>query len=101
MDPLTPTPSLDDLVRTYAEFFEARGYRITAALPEHPQPDPIGTSRPDMVATRYEHCVVLLAETPESVTSARAQQEAQSLRDHCRQTRAQFIFAVTDGRVLK
>jgi len=101
MDPLSPDPSHDDLVRAYAGFFEARGYRITAELPEFPEPDLIGTVRPDLLATRYEHRVVLLAETPESVTTARAQQEAKALRAHCQQVRAQFILAVTDGRVLK
>lgn len=101
MEPPSANTSHDDLVRAYAGFFEARGYRIEAELAGFSQPQPIDGVLPDLIATRYEHRVVLLAETPESVTTERAKQEAKVLRGHSQRSRGQFILAVTDGRVLK
>ena len=89
----------DRRVRTLANEFKDKGWKVQADLPNFDQPDPIGNEGriPDILATRGNRTKIIEVETPSTV-DAHQEQHSTFRRSAAQRENAEFELVVTKPR---
>lgn len=70
----------DRAVQRAADSYSRQGFDVTADIKGYQQPKTIGGYRPDVVAKRGRERIIVEVETPDSVDSARDQNQQKAFR---------------------
>ena len=86
----------DHRVRTLANEFKDKGWKVQADLPNFDQPDPIGNDEriPDILATRGNRTKIIEVETPSTVDSHQ-EQHSTFRRSAAQRENGEFELVVT------
>lgn len=86
----------DEAIRRSAAQYKARGYNVQADVPGYKRPDAVGGRRPDLIVRKGRDKKIIEVETPNTLSSDRAQQQA--LRRGAERMGADFRVVVAKPR---